>query len=180
MTTESRARHSLGFDAADIRSLTTMALGALVIIPTAAYLAGGLHFGQHDWQARLDLAPLYHASVMVLAHIVAALSALGLGIYVLFRRKGGIRHRLAGRVWAFVMFGVAITGMAIEPFRFTYAHGAALLVFVMVPLAIYKVRHGDLRAHRRTVAQLLIALVIVGLLALLPGQFLHRVFFTGG
>ncbi len=69
--------------------------------------------------------------------------------------------------------------MAIEPLRFTPAHGAALLVFAMVPLAIRKARRGDLRGHRRAVGQLLIAVVIVGLLALMPGQLLHKVFFAG-
>lgn len=67
------------------------------------------------------------------------------------------------------MLGTAVTGMAIEPLCFTPAHGAALLVFIMVPLVIHKVQQRDLRGHRRIVAQLLIALVIVGLLALLPG-----------
>jgi uncharacterized membrane protein len=177
-----RASHSpgtLGFDRADLRALGTMALGALLLIPTTAYLAGGLHFGSRDWVAGLDLAPLWRAGPMVAAHIGISLCTLGLGVYVLSRRKGGVGHRWMGRVWAGFMLGVAITGMAIEPLRFSPAHGAALLVFVMVPLAIRKVRRGDLRGHRRAIAQLLIALVIVGVLALMPGQLLHTVFFSG-
>ncbi len=170
----------LGFDAADLRSLGTMALGAVLIIPTAAYLFGGLHFGPHDWSPGLDLERLRRAGPVVAAHIAAALIALASGLFVLSRRKGTVAHRLMGRAWVALMLGTAITGMAIEPLRFSPAHGAALLVFVMVPLAIVKVRRGDLRGHRRTVAQLLIALVIVGLLALLPGQLLHSVFFAGG
>ncbi|MEJ1963662.1 MAG: DUF2306 domain-containing protein [Gammaproteobacteria bacterium] len=93
------------------------------------------------------------------------------------RARGG--HRFMGRLWVALMLGTAITGIAIEPLRFSPAHGAALLVFAMVPLAIRKVRRGDLRGHRRAMAQLLIALAIVGLLALLPGQLLHSVFFAG-
>jgi uncharacterized membrane protein len=69
--------------------------------------------------------------------------------------------------------------MAIEPLRFSPAHGAVLLVFFMVPLAIRKVRLGDLRGHRRAIAHTPIALVIVGLLSLMPGQLLHGVFFAG-
>jgi uncharacterized membrane protein len=179
MTTNRDRLHILGFDESDLRALGTMALGALVIIPTAAYLLGGLHFGPHDWAAGFDLAPLRRAGPVVMAHIVAALSALAIGVYILSRRKGGGRHRWTGRAWAAVMLGTAITGMAIEPLRFSPAHGAALLVFVMVPLAVRKIRRGDLRGHRRAMAQLLIALVIVGLLALLPGQLLHDVFFAG-
>ena len=168
------------FDSADRRALGTMALGAVLIIPTAAYLFGGLHFGAHDWSPGLDLGRLRRAGPVVAAHIAAALIALGSGLFVLSRRKGTVGHRLMGRAWVVLMLGTAITGMAIEPLRFSPAHGAALLVFIMVPLAIVKVRRGDIRGHRRTVAQLLIALVIVGLLALLPGQLLHSVFFVGG
>jgi uncharacterized membrane protein len=178
-STPTNPQSILGFDRADLRSLGIMAFGALIIIPTAAYLLGGLHFGSRDWSAGLDLAPLWRAGPVVLAHIVVALCALGLGIFVLSRRKGGRTHRRMGRTWVFAMLGVAITGMAIEPLRFSPAHGAAVLVFVMVPLAIRKARRGDLRGHRRAVAHMLIALVIVGLLALLPGQLLHQVFFSG-
>jgi uncharacterized membrane protein len=88
-------------------------------------------------------------------------------------------HRVLGRVWVLTLLGTAIAGMAIEPLRFTPAHGAALPVFVMVPLAIRRVQRGDLRGHRRAIAHMLIALVIVGLLSLLPGQLLHGVFFAG-
>ena len=154
MTSNTRSPQGLGFDRSDLRSLGIMALGALVIIPTAAYLFGGLHFGPHDWRPGLDLTPLRKAGPVVAAHIAAALCALGLGIYVLSQRKGGSGHRWKGRAWAGLMLGTAISGMAIEPLRFTPAHGAAVLVFGMVPLVIRKVRQGDLRGHRRTVAQL--------------------------
>jgi uncharacterized membrane protein len=176
---KARPLRVLGFDSSDLRALGTMALGAIVIIPTTAYLFGGLRFGPHDWTPGFNLERLRHAGPVVAAHIVAALIALATGLFVLSRRKGAFGHRVVGRAWAALMLGTAITGMAIEPHRFSPAHGAALLVFVMVPLAIRKVRRGDLRGHRRAMAQLLIALVIVGLLAFLPGQLLHSVFFAG-
>ena len=53
-----------------------------------------------------------------------------------------------------------------------------LLVFWMVPYAIVRVRRGDLRGHKRTVTQLIIAMIIVGGLTMLPGHLLHPVFFT--
>ena len=75
------------------------------------------------------------------------------------------------------MVGVAISGVLVDPHRFTAAHAAALLVLWMIPVAILKARRGDLRGHRRTVARLLIAMVIVTGLTLLPGHLLHGVFF---
>ncbi len=47
----------------------------------------------------------------------------------------------------------------------------------MIPMAIAKVRKGDLRGHRRTIAYLLIAMVVVAGLSLMPGHSLHGVFF---
>lgn len=89
------------------------------------------------------------------------------------------RHRLLGRAWIVLMLVTAISGLAISPLQISPADGAALLVFATLPPAIRDARRGDLRGHRRAVARLLIALVIVGLLALLPGQLLHGVFFAG-
>lgn len=178
LSTNTRSLQVLGFDRQDLRALGIMAVSALLLIPTAAYFAGGVHFGANEWAPGLDPSPLLAAGPLVAAHIATALGTLAFGIYVLARRKGGARHRLMGRAWVAMMLGTAITGMAISPLRFSPADGAALLVFVMLPLAIRKARQGDLRAHRRAVAQLLIALVIVGLLSLMPGQLLHAVFFT--
>ena len=168
----------LGFDAEDRRALAIMAGGALLIIPTAAWLFGGIEAaGAETLRLVPDLSPLIHARPIVLAHLAAGLTALGLGIWALNRRKGGPAHRLAGRLWAGLMLGAAISGMAIDLHRFTPAHGAALFVFWMIPSVIMKVRRGDLRGHRRGVAYLLIALVIVSGLSVLPGHLLHGVFF---
>jgi uncharacterized membrane protein len=113
----------------------------------------------------------------VLIHLAVALTALGGGIGILSMRKGGRLHKLLGRLWAAVMIGAAVSGVLIEPTRFTPAHATALIVFAMIPAAIAKVRKGDLRGHRRTIAYLLIAMVIVAGLSLLPGHLLHGVFF---
>jgi hypothetical protein len=60
--------------------------------------------------------------------------------------------------------GMAITGMAIEPCRFSPAHGAALLVFVMC-CWLFARSGAAMRGPRPAMAQLPIALAIVGLLA---------------
>jgi len=114
---------------------------------------------------------------MALIHLAMALFSLWLGAMVLGMRKGTRLHKVAGRLWAGLMLGVAVTGVLVDPHRFTPAHAAALLVLWMIPMAIVKARRGDLRGHRRTVARLLIALVIVAGLSLLPGHLLHGVFF---
>ena len=180
MTTEAhtRPRLVLGFDAEDRRSLAVMAGGAAVIIPAAAWLFGGVGKAPPETMRLVPNAgPLVHAAPIVLIHLGVALFALGLGAAVLAMRKGSRLHKIAGRSWAGLMIGAAISGLLVEPHRFTAAHAAALFVFWMIPVVIVKARRRDLRGHRRTVAYLLIAMVIVAGLSLLPGHLLHGVFF---
>lgn len=87
----------LGFDATDLRALGAMAAGAFLIIPTAAYLLGGVQFGPRDWAPGLDLQRLVDAGPVAAAHIAAAIAALVMGVLVLGTRKGVKGHRLG---WA--------------------------------------------------------------------------------
>jgi uncharacterized membrane protein len=174
----SRPRLVLGFDAEDRKALGKMALGAAVIIPVAAFLLGGIGTAPPESLRLLpDIGPLLRAPPMILVHLSVALVALGGGIGILAMRKGGRLHKRPGRLWAGLMIAAAVTGVLVEPTRFTPAHATALIVFAMIPVAIAKVRKGDLRGHRRTIAYLLIAMVIVAGLSVLPGHTLHGVFF---
>jgi uncharacterized membrane protein len=169
----------LGYDAEDLRSLATMAMGAAILIPGAAYLLGGIEpVGPEVFRWIPDVAPLVNAAPVVLIHLAVALLGIFGGAAILFLRKGTARHRLLGRLWMGGILATAITGLLIEPYRFSAAHPAALIVFAMVPYAIIKVRQGDSRAHRRAVAHLIIAMFIVGFLTLMPGHLLHPVFFA--
>ena len=167
----------LGYDAEDLRSLATMAIGAAILIPGAAYLFGGIHgAGPEVLRWIPDITPLTKASPVVLVHLAVTLLGIFGGTAILVLRKGTARHRLLGRLWMGGILTTAISGLLIEPYRFTAAHAAALLVFVMIPYAIVKIRLGDARAHRRAVAHLIIAMFIVGFLRLMPGHLLHPVF----
>jgi uncharacterized membrane protein len=173
-----RSSPLMGFDGKDKRALATMATGAAIIIPVAAYVFGGIEAaGPESLRIVPDFTPLARAAPMVLVHLTVALSALAVGVAILSARKGTRLHRTGGRLWAGLMIGAAVSGMAIDIHRFTAAHAAALFVFWMIPVVIVKVRKGDLRGHRRGVAYLLIAMVIVSGLSLMPGHLLHGVFF---
>ncbi|MFZ1989866.1 MAG: DUF2306 domain-containing protein [Alphaproteobacteria bacterium] len=168
----------LKFDAEDRRALLTTFIGALIIIPVAAWVFGGVNgLAQANWTFHPDFSVLARAPLWVKLHLLAAGVTATAAATILSLRKGTSLHKVAGRFWAAVIVGTAISGLLIDVHRFTPAHGAALLVFFMVPLAIWRVRTGDLRGHRRTVMQLMIAFVIVAALAFLPGHLLHGVFF---
>jgi uncharacterized membrane protein len=171
-------RFVLGFDAEDRRALGIMFLGAAVVIPIAAYIFGGIQMaGPESLRAAPDLTALARAAPMILWHLTVALSALVAGVAILAMRKGTLLHKAAGRIWAGLVIGAAVTGLAVDTHHFTAAHAAAFLVFWMIPSAILKVRRGDLRGHRRTVAHVLLAMLIVAALSLMPGHTLHGVFF---
>jgi uncharacterized membrane protein len=171
----------LGFDAADLRALGVMMAGAAILIPTATWVLGGIGPAvPESLRVVPDIRPLVHASPVILLHLLVALTALSLGVWVLAMRKGTGLHKAAGRIWAGLVIAAAVTGWLVDTHRFTAAHAAALLVFWIVPSAILKVRRGDVRGHRRSVAHVLIAMLIVAALALLPGHVLHGVFFRAG
>src|SRR6202022_5141787 len=110
-------------------------------------------------------------------HMSAALSALALGTVMLVRRKGTFSHKVLGRTWAALMLTVAISSLWVPSFlHFTWIHLFTLLTLVSLPLAIYKIRTGDVRGHAQAMKGLFIGgLVIAGGFTLVPGRLLGNV-----
>ena len=80
----------------------------------------------------------------ILLHLTAALSALVFGVVMLARRKGTASHKVLGRVWVVLMLTVAISSLWIPRFlHFTWIHLFTLLTLVSLPLALYRIRTGD-------------------------------------
>ncbi len=58
-------------------------------------------------------------------------------------------------------------------YGYTPIHSFTLLVAVLLPLAIWYIRRGNVRGHRKTMTGLYIgACIVAGLFTLLPGRFL--------
>lgn len=89
---------------------------------------------------------------LLLSHLVAALVALPLGGYQLFRpTKGDAQHILLGRVWAGLMLWVAITSYWIRDIRdgeFSLLHILSTVTLVTVTLGIVHARRGNITAHK--------------------------------
>lgn len=89
---------------------------------------------------------------LLLSHLVAALVALPLGGYQLFRpTKGDPQHVLLGRVWAGLMLWVAITSYWIRDIRdgeFSLLHILSTVTLVTVTLGVVSARRGNIAAHR--------------------------------
>lgn len=112
--------------------------------------------------------------IPVLAHLCAALAALVLGVVMLVRRKGTASHKALGRLWVALMLTVAISSLWIPRFlHLTWIHLFTLLTLLLLPLAIYRIRSGDVRGHARAMQGLFIGgLVVAGIFTLIPGRML--------
>jgi uncharacterized membrane protein len=133
----------------------------------------------------MTLQPLFDASPAIQIHVAAALAAFGLGLAVLFRRKGTRIHRRTGMVWVALMLVTALSSFAIHELRVwgewspihLVSAGTVAALFYAVRLA----RRGHIRGHANTMRGTFVgALVIAGLFAFLPGRIMHEVLFGPG
>ena len=122
------------------------------------------------------------APLIVQLHILAALAALLLGSWQLLWPKGGTSHRLRGRIWVALMAALALSSFGITgpDGRYSWIHGIAGVVLVMLPRALLHARNGRIAAHKGAMLGLFWgALIVTGGFTLMPGRLLHRVFFGG-
>lgn len=117
--------------------------------------------------------------IALAVHIVSALAALPLGGFVLWRRKGDAAHRRLGRIWAALMLVVAISSYWLRTLSggFSFIHLLSVLTLIAIPLAVFNVRRGNIKAHVAGMRGLYIGLVVAGLFALMPGRTIGHLIF---
>ncbi|NBW08982.1 MAG: DUF2306 domain-containing protein [Caulobacteraceae bacterium] len=114
-------------------------------------------------------------------HIAAALTALALGTIQLIGVKGTAAHRVIGWSWVAAMATVAISSFfirTINPGSFSLIHLLSGWTLIALPMGIWHVRSGRIRAHGRTMGALFVGgLIIAGAFTFLPGRLMWAVFF---
>lgn len=156
---------------AEIRSLA-----AIAVVTTAVTLA----FMQIEAPAPAAVGRYETPSWAVALHLATVLPALVLGLAILLRRKGGRAHRLLGSTWMALMVTTAVASFWIrgESGAFSGIHLFAVGVLIAVPMAIWRARARDIRAHRQIMVSLYVGLIVAGAFALEPsrvaGQFVWR------
>jgi uncharacterized membrane protein len=152
---------------------------AAALIPLGSYIASGaMTISPHapDWAlwARLP--------IMVQLHIVAALTALGVGTVILFRRKGTGFHKSLGWTWVIAMGVTAMSSLFITGLNgnfYSFIHLLSGWTIIGLPMAIYAIRSGKVQTHRRAMTGMFVGgLLIAGALTFLPGRFMFE-FFLG-
>jgi len=118
-------------------------------------------------------------------HLATVLPALVLGLFMLVRPKGGATHRALGSLWMGMMVATAIASFWIrgESGAFSGIHLFSIGTLIAVPMAIWRARARDIRAHQQIVTSLYVGLIVAGAFALEPdrvaGQFVWRLL-SGG
>jgi uncharacterized membrane protein len=104
-----------------------------------------------------------------------------LGAWQLARPKGTRSHRAAGWTWSVLMMTVALSSLWIPSFlHFSWIHLFTLLVLVMLPVGIWRARHGNIEGHRKTMRGLYAGgLIIAGIFTLVPGRLLGNLVWKG-
>jgi uncharacterized membrane protein len=132
--------------------------------------------------AIMSLSPLLDAAPAIPLHAFAAMGAFVLGVVQFAAPKGTLPHRTIGWIWVGLMAVVAVSSFWVHQIRlvgpWSPIHLLSIFTLTMLPLAVWKARHHDVRAHRRIMIFTFTgALVIAGLFTLLPGRIMHAVAF---
>jgi uncharacterized membrane protein len=121
-----------------------------------------------------DYADYYLAWI----HMVAAILALGLGIFQLLRNpKGDFIHKALGRGWIVLMLVVTLPSFwmrTLESGSFSWIHGLSVWVLFCLFMAIWSIRKGEVRRHAAYMTGTLIGVAMAGLFAVLPGRFISE------
>jgi len=130
----------------------------------------------------MNFAPLLDAAPAIPLHAFAAMAAFALGLVQFAAPKGTLPHRTLGWIWVSLMLVVALSSFWINEIRllgpFSPIHLLSIYTLVMVPLGVWKAHNHDVATHRKIMMYLFLgALLIAGLLTLLPGRVMHKVVF---
>jgi uncharacterized membrane protein len=130
----------------------------------------------------MTLAPLLDAAPAIPLHAFAAMAAFALRLVQFAAPKGTLPHRTIGWVWIGLMACVALSSFWIHQIRligpWSPIHLLSIFVLIMLPLAVWRAHTHRVTGHRRAMIAIFSgALVVAGLLTLLPGRTMHKVVF---
>ncbi len=129
-----------------------------------------------------DLAPILAAGPVIQVHLVAALTALAIGIVLLAGVKGTNMHRTLGWGWVIAMAVTAISSLFIRELNggaFSFIHLLTGWTIIVLPMAVFMARRHKVREHQKMMTGMFVGgLIIAGLFAFMPGRVLFSVFFS--
>jgi uncharacterized membrane protein len=151
-------------------------VAVILVVALVPMLAGrgipGIAPHAPDWALWIVL-PL-----KIKVHILAALSALGIGTIILFRPKGTGFHKTLGWTWVIAMATTAVSSLFITGINgnaYSFIHLFSGWTIIGLPMAIYAIRNRKVETHKRAMTGMFVGgLLIAGALAFLPGRFMFE------
>jgi uncharacterized membrane protein len=129
----------------------------------------------------VNFAVLLNAPLAVQIHLATVLPAFAIGTWLIFfSRKGAPWHRALGVVYLVLMTSTAIAAFFVRSISrgFTPIHLFVPLTLFGVVSALWHVRRGNIRGHRRAMLGLYLGgILVAGTLAFLPGRIMHALVF---
>ena len=120
-------------------------------------------------------------STPIAIHLVAALPAFGIGVFMLARPKGTPIHKALGRVWVILIGIVSISTIWIQAIRdgegYSVIHLLSVWTLFAVSMGFIAIRRGQVRRHRGWMIGTFIGLVTAGLFTLAPGRIISMYLF---
>ena len=115
-------------------------------------------------------------------HAIAAMIAIMLGAVQFYMKKGGVMHKLLGRIWVGLMMIVSVSSFFIHEIKlwgaYSPIHLLSLWTIFSLGLAIYFVRVGNIKRHKQVmIALYCFALILTGFFTFMPGRVMHQIVF---
>jgi uncharacterized membrane protein len=114
-------------------------------------------------------------------HLVAVVPAVAIGVAQLLMPKGTGVHKTLGWIWVLAILVAAVSSFWIMEIRkgtgFSLIHLLSIWTLVSLSAAVWFIRRGNVRAHKRFMVGTLLGLAGAGLGALAPGRFLSVLIF---
>lgn len=128
-----------------------------------------------DWRLWGELA------LQTQIHIVAAMTALGLGFVILSLPKGRGWHKPLGWAWVITMAITAASSLFITGLNgnfYSLIHLLTGWTLIALPMGVFAIRNRNVIGHRRAMTSMFLGgLVVAGALTFLPGRFMFELFF---
>tara|TARA_B100000029_G_scaffold181449_1_gene179141 strand:+ start:612 stop:1001 length:390 start_codon:yes stop_codon:yes gene_type:complete len=123
---------------------------------------------------------LFNETHPIPLHAIMAMIAIILGGIQLSMKKGGLIHKLLGRIWVGIMMFVAISSFFIHEIKlwgdYSPIHLLSLWTIFILGVGIYYARVGNIKRHNQVmIATYFFALILTGFFTLMPGRVMHQI-----
>ena len=125
-------------------------------------------------------------TTLMYVHLITVVPCIAMGAALFIMKKGTPIHRTMGKVYMILMMLTGLITLCMPAQvgpqlfnHFGWIHSFSLLTLYSAPKAYLAIRRGDVKSHRNSMIGLYVGgILIAGSFTLVPGRYLHELFFT--